>query len=134
MEFFLSRRWYSATSILGVLSDGQPDCYTLERPAVVIAAGRFPLVLTVSGRAAAGTLWSPRADHKLPELLGVPNRTAIRIHALNHPHETEGCIGVGLGRGTDEIMESRLALIRVMAQIEAAGECWITIVDEPEKA
>ncbi len=45
---------------------------------------------------------------------------------------------VGLGRTTDAVLDSRAALIRLMAQIDAAiadGEaCWLTITEEREVA
>src|SRR5439155_26841002 len=79
----------------------------------------------LSGRAERGELWSPRngvdlpeTDHALPELLDVPGRTAIRIHALNQVSQTAGCIGVGKSHNTDEIQESRLALTTLMRKMD----------------
>lgn len=118
------------------------ECYTLERPigGVVhaIGSGSFRVMLTPSGRAIRGTLWSPRNGHDLPEedyalpiLIGVPLRTSIRIHALNQVSETEGCIGVGKSHDTNEIHESRLALTILMGKMQVAldlgEEIWITV-------
>src|SRR5216117_544362 len=82
---------------LGV--NGKFECFTLERPLEslvhAIPDGEYPVKITVSGRAERGELWSPRngvdlpeTDLALPELLDVPGRTAIRIHALNQVSQT----------------------------------------------
>ena len=136
LELVLERRWPGDYDIIGRLADGEgPLFYTLEPSAKAehpcIPAGRYPVKLTPSGRAIAGTLWSPRTDHQLPEICDVPDRTAIRFHAGNGPENTQGCILVGFGRSSERrILESRLALIDLMAKIEAADETWLTITEE----
>jgi hypothetical protein len=67
-----------------------------------IPAGRYRVVLTVSDRAARGSLWSPRPDHKLPLLPDVHGFEGIRIHSGTTDRDTEGCILVGRG---PEILE-----------------------------
>lgn len=103
-------------------------CYTLENSEKRIPPGRYQVVLTPSGRAAAGTLWSPRADHQLPLLLDVPGRTAIRIHAANVPEELEGCLAVGMGRTATSLTESRHALEALMLT-DLASPTWIALKD-----
>lgn len=138
MELRLERQPHGGNAVPGVLViDGAPWCFTLERADVMIPCGRYRVVVTVSGRAQQGTLWCPAADephvspnqYVLPELLLVPGRSAIRIHALNTIEQTEGCIGVGLTRAGDEIHESREALRHLMGMMKDAREVWIDVVD-----
>jgi hypothetical protein len=114
-------------------SDGQHATVTLENVHKAIPAGRYQIVMTESGRVKAGSLWSPRADHKLPLLCDVPGREGIRCHAGNEATDVEGCIAVGMVRDGQEIHNSRVALIKVMAQIDAAlalgEEIWLDVLD-----
>lgn len=118
-----------------LLAEGAFQAYTLENADKAITAGRYPVVLTESGRAKGGSLWSPRDDDKLPLLCDVAGRSGIRIHAANFAHQLAGCIAPGLARDeeTDSLSQSRAALIKIMAQIEAAirlgEEVWIDVVE-----
>lgn len=40
-----------------------------------------------------------RGDYKTLEVLGVPNRSLIKIHIANVPTDLRGCIGLGSGWG-----------------------------------
>jgi hypothetical protein len=100
--------------------DGKHQCVTLENASRAIPAGRYQVVLTESARSKAGGLWSPREDHKLPLLCDVKDRSGIRLHAANFPEQLEGCIAPGSTRDGAMIAGSRVALIKVMALIEAA--------------
>jgi hypothetical protein len=64
---------------------------------------------------------SPKFKAKTLEIMGVPHRYGIRIHAANRGHDVEGCIGIGIyneykgipvqifnSRQTTEIVESLL--------------------------
>lgn len=51
-----------------------------------IPAGTYKIVLS----------YSNRFKKVMPELLDVPHFLGIRIHSLNYPSETDGCIGVGV--------------------------------------
>lgn len=127
MELVVARHVAADLAILGdVFVDGASDYVSLERLGVQIPAGRYRVVLSISGRAMRGTLWSPDPEHRLPELLEVPGRSAIRIHSLNRPAETDGCIGVGLTRTGQTIGTSRVALRGLMARM-ANQVVWITV-------
>ena len=151
MKLLLTRQVFTAESTIGTLAvDGVVACHTLEDrirrddPATVvdegrkvpgstaIPIGRYQVVLTVSERVVQGTLWSPRPDHKLPLLIGVPGFEGIRIHSGNTASNTEGCILVGRTRSPNAIGESRAALAPLMDAIAAgieAGGCEIEIVE-----
>jgi hypothetical protein len=53
---------------------------------------------------------SQRFHRLLPELLNVPGRTGIRIHAGNTTSDTEGCPLVGMTRDRDMVLYSQKAL------------------------
>jgi hypothetical protein len=151
MHVLLTRRWFTEHSTIGTLDvDGAFVCHTLEdrvrrddpttvadegqkvAGATAIPAGRYRVVLTESDRVIAGSLWSPRSDHKLPLLVDVRGFTGIRIHSGNTDRNTEGCILVGRGRAVDAITDSRVALTTLLEMIEAgiaAGGCEIEVVE-----
>ena len=116
-----------------LLIDGHHEAVSLENADKAIPDGRYSIAMTVSGRATAGGLWSPRADNVLPLVCDVPGREGIRIHAANRADQLEGCIATGSTRDGMEVSGSRTALIRVMNRIEAAQrlgeEVWIDVVD-----
>lgn len=138
MELVLRRRFFTARSTIGVLTVGERQWFTLEPPLEVdgqrnvacracIPAGRYRIRLHQSAR--FGRL--------LPILLDVPGRSAILIHPLNRPEDTEGCIGVGCSRAPDWIGESRRAFGELFPLITASlgeREVWITITDEPTRS
>lgn len=80
----------SDVAIIGTLALGDHRWLTLEDGPTqgkgAIPVGVYPIVLSYSERFRA----------LLPELLNVPGRTGIRIHAGNTEADTEGCILLGL--------------------------------------
>lgn len=153
MDLYITRFDLSPIRTIGQLAiDGMMECYTLEDPVredpnpttpvnegkiygeTAIPAGRYRVELTFSARAKAGTLWTPRADFKLPELLEVPGFTGIRMHAGNRAKDTLGCILLGQHRTTDEVTQSRAALVAFLPKLEAglkSGPVYIRI-EQPE--
>ena len=57
----------------------------------------------------------------MPELVGVPGYTGIRIHAGNRPIDTEGCILVGKydPDKRDLVFDSRITFGLILPEIEA---------------
>jgi hypothetical protein len=109
--------------------DGQWFCHTLED--VVRADG-----VKIPGETAipAGTYkvqitWSPRFSRELPLVVDVPGFYGIRIHPGNKATDTEGCILVGDGIGTDHasITDSRKAFDRLFPILAAAVAGGITM-------
>lgn len=142
LTFTLQRLDAFGTALPGDLyAEGQHKMVTLENAAKAIPAGRYQVILTVSGRAQRGTLWCPAKETHpddpsqwvLPLLLDVKDRDAIRVHSLNDADESEGCIGVGFKRDGASIRQSRVALIAFVAMVRAAialGEdVWLEVVD-----
>ena len=125
MNLFLRRYEYGPDATLGQLSvDGQPFCWTVEPPALVIHShipeGKYEVAITFSNR----------FQKVLPLLLNVPGREAIRIHSGNTAKDTEGCVIVGLRRKDNVVLDSRLALAELLVKIQEGiqlGKVWITI-------
>lgn len=118
-------------AILGTMTFEDGTTFsTLERLSLAIPLGTYPVQMTVSGRAVAGTLWSPLADHKLPLIDPVPGRSGIRIHAANLARQLEGCIAVGRGVEGTLLVQSRAALIAVCATLDAATDAVHLTVQE----
>lgn len=99
MNILLQRFERKSDRVLGVMSIGHTPLYNTLEPANCIPTGTYEVKLT----------WSPHFKQWLPELMNVPGRTAIRIHAGNHPRDTKGCILIGQ-RFRDYIIYSRAAM------------------------
>jgi hypothetical protein len=75
--------------------------------------------------------YSPKFEQDMPLIVGIPNRSEIRIHWGNLPQQTDGCLLVGLASGPDFIGQSRLAFAAVWSAIELparAGNCTILVL------
>lgn len=132
MELILQREVLTGQSTIGQLTvNGEWACHTLEdvkRPLGVkvegktaIPDGRYQVVIDLSAR----------FKRLMPHILDVPNFSGVRIHSGNTSQDTEGCILIGLTRGTDFIGESRLAFEKfypILQQgLQNGGEVWLTI-------
>lgn len=118
-EFSLDRSTYE------VWLEGKRFCFALENQKRLIPVGVYKVVLTASGRAAKGTLWTPWDGFVLPELLQVPGRIAIRIHAANEENQLEGCIAFGMDRAGGKLARSRAAMTLYMER--AKFPHWIEV-------
>jgi hypothetical protein len=125
MELELKRLWPNSEATTGVLwIDGVQKYFTLERAPsdpLRIPAGRYQVTMYPS----------PKFGRLMPLLNGVPGRSDIEMHWGNSPHNSEGCILVGMKRQDDHtILETREAVAGLIAQIEAAPDSvWITVED-----
>jgi hypothetical protein len=75
---------------------------------------------------------SPKFKTKTLEIMGVPNRHGIRIHAANRGYDVEGCIGVGIYNENNsipvQIWNSRQST-EIVESLLWRGETPITIKD-----
>jgi hypothetical protein len=131
MELRLKREPSTALSTPGKLYiDGLQFCHTLEdpvRPVKIAGVTAIP-----AGRYRIGLAISPKRQILVPWILNVPNYETVQIHFGNTARDTEGCVLVGLLRGTDCIFRSRDAFKALMAQLQKGmngNEVWIEIQD-----
>lgn len=109
-------------------------CFTLENASLAIPAGRYRVQLTESGRALDHQLWTPDdKTFKLPELLDVPGRTAIRLHCANEYYQLEGCIALGATWSGEWLGSSQKTFAPIFQQLVEAEarleDTWIDVVD-----
>jgi hypothetical protein len=108
---------------LFVVGDDRPRWWTIEdavRPPGVKHKGQTAIQ---AGTYTCRLSMSPRLKRVTPELLDVPMFAGIRIHALNTPEESLGCIGPGLGRmkGKLAVTQSRKAEAEIIALLRSWG-------------
>lgn len=86
-----------------------------------IPRGRYRVILSFSNR----------FQKIMPEVLGVPQFTGIRIHGLNNPSQTEGCPGLGAELTPDGVRDCATinsVLIKMIGECIAQGhECWLEV-------
>lgn len=125
-KYTLIRQYIGEKGTLGALFRPEDDwdrpwLYTLELPAgdktgkpgYAILAGEYKLILSQSNR----------FKKVLPELLSVPGRSGIRIHAGNFVSDTQGCILLGAGRNIKEtsVLYSQGAMKIFMQDLQEHG-------------
>ena len=128
----ITREIMDPRGVQGVLRCGDCECYTLERP---WQDNRRDVSCIPAGTYKGRVLPSPHFGIDLPELLDVPGRDQILIHAGNTVDDTKGCILVGLDREESEprVMRSKLALLRLMVNLGGAKEFWVNVLDPADK-
>lgn len=123
MNLILVRDIFTDKSTSGSLyidNDTERECYTLELPNVdgkpgsCIPQGVYVVNLTFSPKFSGDREFDELACRlgvlpNMPEVLGIPGRSSIRLHWGNDPANTEGCILLGETRSQDFVGESRAA-------------------------
>jgi hypothetical protein len=119
---------------MGVLKGLSRTLYTLENEwrdnqqgISCIPAGTYMCV--GHGWAADSTVKKP----KTWELVGIPGRSAILIHAGNYTKDTQGCILAGMGMQVTQLMSmvaDSNAAINLMRKEIGNASFTITIADE----
>lgn len=118
MELKVIRDRFTPLSTGGVLYiDGVQECYTLEPPKLDPPAK--PRAIPV-GCYAVTLRFSPKHNRNVPHVEDVPDFEAIEIHIGNYPHDTEGCLLVGSGRGTDSVISSTPAFEALYSKLQTA--------------
>ena len=113
---------YTDQNVLGSLFMGAEHVYyTLERPWL---NNRRSVSCIPVGEYKGAVQYSPRFKALLPELLDVPGRSQILIHAGNTEADTQGCILLGMGRDdvARTIQSSRVAVGKLLASRVRARE------------
>lgn len=78
-----------------------------------IPSGVYEIALSVSEKFKNRT-WAKKYNGIVPEILGVPGFSGVRIHPFNRPEESFGCIGVGQNRITGMITNSTKCYYELM--------------------
>src|SRR5882757_816094 len=131
MNLILSRDTFTEKSTSGLLyidQETKPECCTLELPNVdgkpgsCIPQGTYSVILNHSPKFSGDRTFDELTARLgvlplMPEIKGIPGRSEIRIHWLNTPDETEGCVGVGEMRSADFIGGSRAAFASLYAKL-----------------
>lgn len=129
----IRREISDARGVQGTLRCGDFSCFTLERPWL---NNQNHVSCIPSGTYKGRVLPSPHFGIDLPELLDVPGRDQILIHAGNTIEDTKGCILVGTDRDTSEprVISSRKALLGLFMALDGAREFWVNVRDAEEAA
>lgn len=125
----LERFSYSPDETLGVISIGEFECFTIERPWLdnrrgrsCIPEGVYPIRV--------GTYY--RGGYPCVELDDVPGRTLIKMHAANRARELQGCIAPGMAigalRGERAVLQSRTALQQILDSMSMNTEDTLTVL------
>jgi len=136
----VKRNTYTENSTIGEMwINGVFEAYTLEDKMREVF-GKPVAEWKVMGRTAipTGTYdlvidLSTRFKRLMPHIIAVPGFEGVRIHALNTPLQTEGCIGIGKTRAIDFIGQSKMAFDSFFARIQdavAIEHVTITITNE----
>lgn len=86
-----------------------------------IPRGRYRVILSHSNR----------FDKEMPEVLGVPQFSGVRIHGGNTAKDTEGCPLLGIELTPDGVRDCMVinsVLIKMIGECIAQGhECWLEV-------
>lgn len=140
MNLLLLRQPSAAGATLGELFSADESfkptehlCYTLED---VVRATKVPGETAIpAGRYKVEITYSNRFERPMPQIMDVPGFTGVRIHPGNTAADTEGCILVGVTRGTNSLGQSRMAFEPLFYSLRAAcvvGPVWLEIRNAEE--
>jgi hypothetical protein len=104
--------------------NGRQICQTVENLSEMIEVGEYDAVIDLS----------PRLGYLCPHIR-VPDRdqaaggdAGIRVHILNDPCQSEGCIGTGTIRDGDAVDNSKIAFAAMMSHLPAPGTKFKVII------
>lgn len=121
---------------LGLLSvNGDPLGYSLEDEDRQLEADHsrkvFGRTAIPRGRYELALTYSPRFKKYLPEILGVPTHSGVRIHGANEAEQLEGCIAVGRVRTDHGVAQCAPVVSHIIDLLQHAKsnneKCWIKI-------
>jgi len=122
IELFVIRDQITDKSTCGrMLLGAGLFCYTLEP----ITANAEQIAANLKPRAiSCGTYdlvlrYSPKHKEIVPWVTNVPGFEDVEIHVGNFPKDTLGCTLVGTQRNQDQVSNSRVAFLALMAKLNA---------------
>lgn len=126
----IERFWQDEHGTYGRLTSGSFRCFTVERPWIgnapyhsCIPAGTY---LAKRGTFASG------GGYEDLELVDVPNRDKIEVHAANAPSELLGCIAPNeflKFDGARMVGANSRHTLKALLESFDEDECWIVITD-----
>ena len=128
-QVYLTRDYKGTDCTLGKLKFNDEFLETLELPWKNNANS---ISCIPDGRYVVKKTYSPRFKKDMWEVLNVPKRKGIRIHAANYVSQLEGCIALGLSRfdlnkdGVIDITNSKKALSILDSELSNEFELIIT--------
>lgn len=117
----VQRERMTTDGLFGSLTVDSFGCFTVENRLHCIPAGIYDVEFT----------YSPTFNQTMP-LINVPDRTAIRIHPANYPHQLLGCIAVGDKEEPDAVDDSRVTFNQLFKIISGIKDLQIQIKDIEE--
>jgi hypothetical protein len=127
LTMILQRDKKTKDGLFGKLTAGIISDFTCENLGDAIPAGSYKVIIDKS----------PRLGFETPHIK-VPSRDSvaggdagIRIHPLNFPYESLGCIGVGDKEDADAIENSKSIFKQLMAFLKNQTDISIQIIDIP---
>lgn len=115
----LMRRFASSSLCTrGELMIGTTKLQTLEPAKPIIPDGTYLINLSYSPTFSNKYPYTVVLGGKVPEVVGVPGHSGLRIHVGNYPSDTKGCILIGTV-GTDcSVLNSSVAYRNFCAMIQ----------------
>lgn len=82
---------------------------TLEPSKFIIPQGEYQLQFTNSPKFSKLYPYNSVFNKKVPEIIGIPNHSGVRIHVGNYPSDSQGCILLGTAGTDHSVTNSSLA-------------------------
>ena len=123
MQIKLARTWKNPVCTTGQISiDGEPRYFSLELPELFEGQSNVNDKCCIPvGTYKVTRFFSPKRQYFVGLLHDVPGRSMIEMHIGNFPHDTDGCILLGMRRINDyEIAESAVAFESFMEELTNA--------------
>ena len=117
-EILLRRFSSSALCTRGELMFDTYKFQTLEPSMPVIPDGTYLINLSYSPSFSRKYPYTVVLGGKVPEVVGVPGHSGLRIHVGNYPSDTKGCILIGTNGTDSSVLNSSLAYRNFCALIQ----------------
>lgn len=108
-EILMRRFSSTSTCTRGELMFHKSKFQTLEPPKVIIPNGEYLVRLSLSPTFSKKYPYTVVLGGKVPEIIGIPGHSGLRIHVGNYPSETRGCILIGQKGTESSVVNSSLA-------------------------
>lgn len=113
------KRWYQPEFTLGLLDAGGFHCFSLELPWL---GNKQDVSCIPAGRYTGRKILSPSNGYCI-EIMDVPGRTHIQVHAANYTRQIRGCAAVGDGikyldlDNIPDVTNSKATLVKLMSHL-----------------